>query len=160
MGVGSFDYVISIGGAAGQGIATPGNVLARLCARLGVHMYAYNAYQSIIRGGHSFLTVRCSDRNIRTHGDTIDLLICLNQDTMDRHLEHMREGTSVIYNSNAINPGEAAEGVQLCPMDVENLAGKGANKLMQNTVAIAVACQLLGVGFSALEDVLRFQFSA
>ena len=127
---------------------------------MGVHMYAYNAYQSIIRGGHSFLTIRCSDRNIRTHGDTIDLLICLNQDTMDRHLEHMREGTSVIYNSNAINPGEAAEGVQLCPMDVENLAGKGANKLMQNTVAIAVACQLLGVGFSALEDVLRFQFSA
>ena len=160
MGVGSFDYVISIGGAAGQGIATPGNILARLCARLGVHMYAYNAYQSIIRGGHSFLTVRCSDRNIRTHGDTIDLLICLNQDTMDRHLEHMREGTSVIYNSNTINPGEAAEGVQLCPMDVENLAGKGANKLMQNTVAIAVACQLLGVGFSALEDVIRFQFSA
>jgi 2-oxoglutarate ferredoxin oxidoreductase subunit alpha len=45
-------------------------------------------------------------------------------------------------------------------MDVENLAGKGANKLMQNTVAIAVACQLLGVGFSALEDVIRFQFSA
>jgi 2-oxoglutarate ferredoxin oxidoreductase subunit alpha len=123
-------------------------------------MYAYNAYQSIIRGGHSFLTVRCSDRNVRTHGDTIDLLICLNQNTMDRHLEHMREGTSVIYNSNTINSGEAAEGVQLCPMDVEKLAGKGANKLMQNTVAIAVGCQLLGVGFSALEDVISFQFSA
>jgi 2-oxoglutarate ferredoxin oxidoreductase subunit alpha len=79
---------------------------------------------------------------------------------MDRHLEHMREGTSVIYNSNTINSGEAAEGVQLCPMDVEKLAGKGANKLMQNTVAIAVGCQLLGVGFSALEDVISFQFSA
>ena len=101
-----FDYVISIGGAAGQGIATPGNILARLFARQGIHMYAYNAYQSIIRGGHSFLTVRCSDRNVRTHGDVIDLLICLNQDTMDRHLEHMREGTSVIYNSNTIEPGE------------------------------------------------------
>ncbi len=31
---------------------------------------------------------------------------------------------------------------------------------MQNTVAIAVACQLLGIEFSALEDVLDFQFSA
>ena len=72
--VGSFDYVISIGGAAGQGIATPGNILARLFARRGIHMYAYNAYQSIIRGGHSFLTVRCSDREIRTHGDVIDLI--------------------------------------------------------------------------------------
>ncbi len=158
--VGSFDYVISIGGAAGQGIATPGNILARLFARRGIHMYAYNAYQSIIRGGHSFLTVRCSDREIRTHGDVIDLIICLNQDTMDRHLEHLGSGTSIIFNSDTIEPGEAAEGVQLCPMAVGELAGKGANKLMQNTVAIAVACQLLGIEFSALEEVLDFQFSA
>ena len=155
-----FDYVISIGGAAGQGIATPGNILARLFARRGVHMYAYNAYQSIIRGGHSFLTVRCSDREIRTHGDIIDLIICLNQDTMDRHLEHLGPGTSVIFNSDTIEPGEAAEGVQLCAMPVGELAGKGANKLMQNTVAISVACQLIGIEFSALEDVLDFQFSA
>ena len=155
-----FDYVISIGGAAGQGIATPGNILARLFARRGVHMYAYNAYQSIIRGGHSFLTVRCSDREIRTHGDVIDLIICLNQDTMDRHLEHLGPGTSVIFNSDTIEPGEAAEGVQLCAMPVAELAGKGSNKLMQNTVAIAVACQLIGIEFSAIEDVLDFQFSA
>ena len=155
-----FDYVISIGGAAGQGIATPGNILARLFARRGLHMYAYNAYQSIIRGGHSFLTVRCSDREIRTHGDVIDLIICLNQDTMDRHLEHLGPGTSVIFNSDTIEPGEPADGVQLCPMAVGELAGKGANRLMQNTVAIAVACQLIGIEVSALEDVLEFQFSA
>ena len=62
-----FDYVISIGGAAGQGIATPGNILARLFARQGIHMYAYNAYQSIIRGGHSFLTVPVSYTHLRAH---------------------------------------------------------------------------------------------
>ena len=45
------DFTISIGGAAGQGIATPGNILARIFARRGLHLYAYNAYQSIIRGG-------------------------------------------------------------------------------------------------------------
>jgi 2-oxoglutarate ferredoxin oxidoreductase subunit alpha len=155
-----FDFVISIGGAAGQGIATPGNILARLFARRGMHMYAYNAYQSIIRGGHSFLTVRCSDHEVRTHGDVIDLIICLNQDTMDRHLEHLGPGTSVIFNSDTIEPGDSADGVQLCPMAVGELAGKGANRLMQNTVAIAVACQLIGIEISALEDVLEFQFSA
>ncbi len=155
-----FDFVISIGGAAGQGIATPGNILARLFARQGIHMYAYNAYQSIIRGGHSFLTIRASDREIRTHGDVIDLMICLNQDTMDRHLEHLGPNTSVIFNSDTIEAGKTADGVQLCPMAVAELAGKGSNKLMQNTVAIAVTCQLLGIEFSALEDVLEFQFSA
>ena len=47
-----FDLALSIGGAAGQGIATPGNILARIFVGRGLHIYAYNAYQSIIRGGH------------------------------------------------------------------------------------------------------------
>jgi 2-oxoglutarate ferredoxin oxidoreductase subunit alpha len=94
----------------------------------------------------------------RTHGDVMDLLICLNQDTMDRHLEHLQAGTSVIYNSDTITPGEPADGVQLCPLEVKELAGKGANALMQNTIAIAVACQLVGVELDELEQMLEFQF--
>ncbi len=33
---GAFDISLSIGGAAGQGIATPGNILARLLSRRGL----------------------------------------------------------------------------------------------------------------------------
>jgi 2-oxoglutarate ferredoxin oxidoreductase subunit alpha len=47
-------FAVSIGGAAGQGVATPGNIFARIFARRGLHVLAYNAYQSIIRGGHTF----------------------------------------------------------------------------------------------------------
>src|SRR5258706_69424 len=64
-----FDYAIAIGGAAGQGIATPGNLLSRIFIRRGLHMNAYNAYQSIIRGGHIFLTVRVSGAPVHSHGD-------------------------------------------------------------------------------------------
>ena len=42
-----YDFAFAIGGAAGQGIATPGNILARIFVRRGLHLYAYNAYQSI-----------------------------------------------------------------------------------------------------------------
>ena len=41
-----FDFAIAIGGAAGQGIATPGNILARICARRGLQFFSYNSYQS------------------------------------------------------------------------------------------------------------------
>src|SRR5205809_7358748 len=79
------DLSIAIGGAAGQGIATPGDILARIFVRRGLHLNAYNAYQSIIRGGHIFLTLRVGDREVFSHGDKLDLLLCLNQDTMNRH---------------------------------------------------------------------------
>src|SRR5438309_3112757 len=90
------DLSIAIGGAAGQGIATPGDILARIFVRRGLHLNTYNAYQSIVRGGHIFLTLRTSDRPLRTTGDKLDLLITLNQDTMDRHLNLMRSGSVVL----------------------------------------------------------------
>ena len=81
------DLSIGIGGAAGQGIATPGDVLARIFVRRGLHLNAYNAYQSIVRGGHIFLTLRTSDApGSQLRRQTGYLLITLNQDTMDRHL--------------------------------------------------------------------------
>ena len=121
MSSGTFDFALAIGGAAGQGIATPGDILARMFVRRGLHLCAYNAYQSIIRGGHIFLTLRVSEHKIHNHGDELDLLVCLNQDTMDRHLRMMGSGTRVIFNSDAIQPGEAGEGVQLCPFPVKSL---------------------------------------
>ena len=107
----NYDLAVAIGGEAGQGIATPGDILARIFVRRGLHLNAYNAYQSIIRGGHIFLTVRVSDEECPTHGDKLDILLCLNQDTMDRHLHLMGPGSKVIYNSDTIEPGTAAEGV-------------------------------------------------
>ncbi|MEE9167871.1 MAG: 2-oxoacid:acceptor oxidoreductase subunit alpha [Candidatus Neomarinimicrobiota bacterium] len=153
-----FDFVIAVGGAAGQGIATPGNILAKIFARSGLYFFAHNAYQSIIRGGHSFLTVRASDTEVRNHGDTFHVLIALNQDTMDRHLKHMSTGTWVIYNSDTIKPGEANDGIQFCPMPVKVLSNNDRNKLVQNTVAIAAVVNLLGMGFETLESVLNEYF--
>src|SRR3979411_343430 len=97
------DLAIGIGGAAGQGIATPGDILARIFARRGLHLNSYNAYQSIVRGGRIFLTLRTSDPPVQTTGDTLDLLITLNQDTMDRHLKLMGSGSVVMYNADKIH---------------------------------------------------------
>ena len=158
MNTGRFDFAFAIGGAAGQGIATPGNILARLFVRRGLHLYAYNAYQSIIRGGHIFLTVRIGDRPVRNHGDKLDLLVCLNQNTLDRHLSLMGPGSRVIYNSGAVKAPEAAEGVHLCPLPVVDITGGNRNRLVQNTVALGSIVSLLGLDFQILEDGLNLHF--
>lgn len=158
MSSGTFDFALGIGGEAGQGIATPGDILARIFVRRGLHLYTYNAYQSIIRGGHIFLVVRASDQKIDSHGDKLDLLLCLNQDTMDRHLGLMGPGSRVIFNSDSITPGDVCEGVQLCPMPIVELADSGRNTLVQNTVAVGAMMSLLGLDFQILEDSLRLRF--
>src|SRR6266481_7999776 len=79
-------FAVGIGGAAGQGVATPGDIFAKIFSRRGLHLNAYNAYQSIIRGGHTLLTIRTGTEKVTNMGDRIDLLIPLNQDAMNRHL--------------------------------------------------------------------------
>jgi len=150
------DFAVGIGGENGQGIASTGDVLARIFARRGLHLNAYNAYQSIIRGGHTFLTIRAGDNPIRSMGDRLDILIPLNQDAIDRHLRLMTAGSLVIFDGDKLKPGTAAAGVQLCPMPMKELCG--ANKMAANTAALGAALQLLGIESEPLESVIARQF--
>ncbi|MGH9617220.1 MAG: 2-oxoacid:acceptor oxidoreductase subunit alpha [Acidobacteriaceae bacterium] len=154
----SQSFAVGIGGAAGQGVATPGDIFAKIFSRRGLHLNAYNAYQSIIRGGHTFLTIRTGPEKISNTGDRLDLLIPLNQDTMDRHLRLLEAGGACLYNADSIQPGAAAAGVQLCPMPVSKMADITRNKVGQNTIAIGAALSMMGIGFPALESVLAEQF--
>jgi 2-oxoglutarate ferredoxin oxidoreductase subunit alpha len=151
-------FAIGIGGSAGQGVATPGDIFAKIFSRRGLHLNAYNAYQSIIRGGHTFLTIRTGPEKVTNMGDRIDLLIPLNQDTMDRHLRLLGDGAACIYNADIIKPGVPASGVQMCPLPVSQLADITRNKVAQNTLAIGAGLSMMGINFSALESVLSEQF--
>jgi 2-oxoglutarate/2-oxoacid ferredoxin oxidoreductase subunit alpha len=151
-------FAVGIGGAAGQGVATPGDIFAKIFSRRGLHLNAYNAYQSIIRGGHTFLTIRTGPERVTNMGDRVDLLIPLNQDSMDRHLKLLTAGSACVYNADTIKSGVAAEGVELCPLPVSKLADITRNKVAQNTLAVGAGLSMMGIGFRVLEEVLTEQF--
>ncbi len=150
------DFAVGIGGENGQGIASTGDILARIFARRGLNINAYNAYQSIIRGGHTFLTVRAADGPVRSMGDKLDVLIPLNQDSLDRHLRLMQAGSCVVFDADKLKPGAAAAGVQLCPMPMKQICG--ANKLAANTAALGAVLQMLGIESEPLEAAITRQF--
>src|SRR6476660_8616065 len=150
------DFAVGIGAQNGQGIASTGNILALIFGRRGLHLNAYNAYQRIIRGGHTFLTIRASDGPVRSMGDKIDVFIPLNQDTLGRHLHLLKSGACAIYDKEKVTPGKAADGVQLCAMPMKELT-KG-NKLAVNTAALGATLQLLGIESEPLETVIARQF--
>jgi 2-oxoglutarate ferredoxin oxidoreductase subunit alpha len=155
------DVIIGIGGAAGDGVASAGNTLAVSVARQGQGVFAYNSYQSVIRGGHSWLRLRISGKKPLNHGDQVDAAIALNQDTLDRHLQELQAGGLVLYNAAKLKPRyEPPKGVQLCPLPVPELT-PAYEKLpvMQNTVAVGAAIHLMGLDFAGLESVLESTFA-
>ena len=155
------DVIVGIGGAAGDGVASAGNTLALSVARQGQAVYAYNSYQSVIRGGHSWLRLRISAKKPFNHGDQVDALIALNQDTLDRHLQELVGGGVAVYNSAKLQPSyEPPAGVQLCPLPVPDLTPAYKElPVMQNTVAVGAVIGLMGLDFRGLESVLESTFA-
>jgi 2-oxoglutarate ferredoxin oxidoreductase subunit alpha len=155
------EVIVGIGGAAGDGVASAGNTLALSMGRQGLAVYAYNSYQSVIRGGHSWLRLKISAKKPLNHGDQVNAVIALNQDCLDRHLQELIKGGIALFNSTKIKPTyKPPDGVQLCPLPVTELAPAAKDlPVMQNTVAVGAVIQLMGLDFAGLESVLASTFA-
>ncbi len=153
--------VVGVGGAAGDGVASAGNSLVLSLARQGLAAYTYNSYQSVIRGGHSWLRVRFSAEKPLNQGDQVGAMVALNQDTLDRHLQELEAGGVALFNAAKLKPSyEPPPGVQLCPLPVLELAPDSKRlPVMQNTVAVGALLQLMGLEIAGLESVLQSTFA-
>ncbi len=154
-----YDFVIAVGGAPGQGIDTVGKSMSQICARHGLHVFTYSAYQSLIRGGHTFLTVRISSEPVSNHGDKIDLIIALDRNSLEIHLPHVAPGGSIIYNSDDIKAVPERDDIQLCPISYKELSnGTDRRKLMLNICMFGVALRMVGGDLTILEDIIKLKF--
>ena len=155
------EVIVGIGGAAGDGTASAGNTMVLSMARQGIAGYSYNSYQSVIRGGHSWLRLRFSAKKPLNHGDHVNVLIALNQDSLDRHLQELPPGGVCLYNGAKFQPSyDPPAGVQLCGLPVPDLAPDSVKlPVMQNTVAVGAAVQMMGLGFETLASVFETTFA-
>ena len=156
------EITIGIAGAAGDGLDRTGDTLARTAARLGLHLYTYNSYQSLIRGGHTWLRLRLSEEKVDNHGDHLNVLVALNQDGIERHAREVEPGGAIVFNSSRFNcdPSLVPKGVTLVPLPMNELtAGLGKiQPVMQNTAALGALLHLTGFDLDATAEILLETF--
>lgn len=161
------EVTIGIAGAAGDGLDKSGDTLARSCGRQGLHVFAYNSYQSIIRGGHIWLKVRVADEKITSHGDNLSALIALNQDAIERHASEVDKGGAILFNGDRIKCEDTLvrEGVQVLGIPMKEVTKEVAEKygpvkpIMQNTVMIGAVAYLANIGMEGPTQVLADTFA-
>jgi 2-oxoglutarate ferredoxin oxidoreductase subunit alpha len=143
-----------IGGIAGDGINEAGVTVGRLFNRLGYRIYMYYDYPSLIRGGHNFSLVRASSRKIGTHMDQADVLIALNQETLELHKDQLKETSFIIYDLDKVK----VEGLKQkgCGLPVSKiLKEEGALPIMRNTCILGGFCRVVGIPWETLDEVLK-----
>ncbi len=150
------DFAWKIGGVAGFGIATSGLVFSKIAARLGYHTFDYLEYPSLIRGGHNAFECRVSDEKINHLSDKIDILVCLNKETFEKHQSRLTNKALIIYDEEEFSvEGQFVKIKVPFKKILNNLKGK---LVMKNTIALGASLAILGGDIFPLEEIIEEQF--
>jgi 2-oxoglutarate ferredoxin oxidoreductase subunit alpha len=144
---------VCIGGRAGDGISSAGQVIAQLLSRLGYRVHMYFDYPSLIKGGHNFALVRGAAEQPGAARESAGFLIALNQETITRHRHRLgAEGTVILDSGKA-----RANGAITIPVG-DILASVGALPVMRNSALIGAFSRAAGMAWEEVEPVLRMAF--
>jgi 2-oxoglutarate ferredoxin oxidoreductase subunit alpha len=87
---------VLVGGKAGDGINSAGAMVTQLLNHMGYHTYLYFDYPSLIRGGHNFAVIRGAEKPVACCKKSVDFILALSQETLERHKKASRPDTAVI----------------------------------------------------------------
>jgi 2-oxoglutarate ferredoxin oxidoreductase subunit alpha len=148
------DFSTLIGGIAGDGINEAGLTVSRLFSRLGYRIFMYYDYPSLIRGGHNFAVVRAAGQKIAVQRDRIDILIALNQETVEKHTSRLKDSSFVIYDADKVKmDGIKQKG---CGLPITSILKEAeAPAVMKNSCILGGYCRVVGIDWSILEEVLQ-----
>ena len=140
---------ILIGGEAGQGLQTIGHIFSKSLVRSGFCVHITQTYESRVRGGHNTFAIRVGKEKVLAPQESIDMLIALNEETVDIHRKELTSKGCIIGNAEWKEGMKNWIGVPLKQF---------GNEIYWNTACLGVAAGLMGldrqVVIKTLEDTL------
>lgn len=152
------DYSIKIGGEAGQGIQTIGDLLAHIFAKAGYYVFTHQDYESRIRGGHNFYQIRFSDRLVTASRREIHLLVALDKESINQHLKELSPYGQVLYDSNHLK--ERYEDPRFLDVPLFEIAKeRGGSLLTANSVAVGAVMGMVRMPPEIMYELFKKIFS-
>lgn len=148
---------ILIGGKAGFGIDKASSIIADIIKEFGYRIYIYRDYPSLIRGGHTFSIIRASSEKINSHKNQVDVVLALNQDTINLHRHRLKKDSFIIYDSDSVK-------LEIPPSSIKATIGipigkiikeENASEIMRNSCIIGSFCMAVGIAWDVLEKIFK-----
>lgn len=147
-------FTVLIGGTNGYGINDACIILCRLFSHMGYRIYAYNDFPSVIKGQHQFALVRASSQKISAHQLSPNLVLALDQETIDQHKIHFGADTVILYDSDKVtmdNLKQTTIGLSLTKILKEG----GGTQDMRSACLVGALCKRLKIEWKEVEEVIR-----
>lgn len=147
-----------IGGEAGFGIMSSGDLLAKCLTHGGLWVYTNIEYPSLIRGGHNAIHVTASDEPIVSYYPELQVLIALNKETIDLHIKDVVKGGVIVYDGDEVQANDPAyaehqaRGVFFLNIPLKKLSEAAGGAITKNTVAVGAMLAFIGYPFHYIEE--------
>jgi len=156
------DAVIRLAGNSQDGIQTAGAFLARLAGRSAQDVMTYMTIPSTISGGPSIFQVRIGSGEVLSAGDEADFLVAFYQHSYENHVDFLREGGVLLYDSDQVQPNRDDKrfvyvGVPITGLTVEALGGTAKDK-GKNIFVLGLLASIFHLNTEKLKGLIRERF--
>ncbi len=154
---------ILVGGEAGAGLDTTGQILLLCASRGGLYAFGNTEIPSLIRGGHNSFSVRIGSEKVLGHMQQVHILIALNEETITLHQEDVTENGAIIYDGDILQDIEKKpwfrKDRRYVAVPLTSFAKTIAqDPIAKNMVAIGATFALVDYDINFVESVIDKQF--
>ena len=156
------DAVIRLAGNSQDGIQSIGGFLARLAGRSAQEVMTYMTIPATISGGPSIFQVRMGTGEVLSAGDEADFLVAFYQHSYEGHIDHLKDGGILLYDSDHVEPDEEDSrflkvGVPITSLTVEALGGSTREK-GKNIFTLGLLSRIFRLDVDKLRGIFEERF--
>ncbi len=160
------DSVIRIAGNSQDGIQSVGAMLARLAGRSDMDVMTYMTIPATISGGPSIFQVHMGSGEVLSAGDSADILVAFYQHSYETHLDSLRDGGILLYDSIHVTPDIdllrarriTPAAVPMTSLTVEILGGTGKQK-GKNIFLLGLLARAFDLNMKKVRKLIKERFT-
>ncbi len=158
------DFVVKFANVNGTGSASANSLFAKSIFRMGIPVSPRNIFPSNIQGLPTWYEVRVSHKGYLGRRGGVDLMVCVNAQSMDRDVREVEPGGYFVYDSTKpIDPRLIRDdvtyiGLPLTEICLREYTDARQRLLFKNMIYVGALSALLQVEFAVLKDLIADQF--
>ena len=158
------NFVIRFANVNGTGSASANYLFAKAIFRMGIPVTPKNIFPSNIQGLPTWYDVRVSEKGYLGRREGVDIMVCVNPQSMPDDVRSVRSGGYFIYDSTkALHPELIRSdvtyiGMPLMEMCLREFTDPRQRQLFKNIIYVGALVALLDIEFEVLEQLLAEQF--
>ncbi|SPD73952.1 2-oxoacid:acceptor oxidoreductase, alpha subunit [uncultured Desulfobacterium sp.] len=146
------DINIVIAGSAGEGVQTVGDVLVETIAVHGYSVFAWQEFESRIRGGQNSYSIRISDKPVNAPRMKADILLALNEGACNKYEPLIKQDGILIAQKKTRERMIAIAFSEIAQREL-------GNRIYINTMVIGALVAAVGMELEVLNHVLTRKFA-